>query len=104
MRGKYSLNVVRTALALAEVARVDLLLTDVIMPGMSGIELGTKLRETNPGLPILYMSGYTASALEHHGPIGAGETFIQKPFTPESLGSAIRRALDNGGGGGTGPI
>jgi CheY-like chemotaxis protein len=74
--------------------RVDVLLTDVIMPHMSGGELAHKLREKNPQLKVLFMSGYTDDMLASHGVL-AGETqLIQKPFTSEGLGRKLRDVLD----------
>jgi two-component system cell cycle sensor histidine kinase/response regulator CckA len=74
---------------------IDVLLTDVIMPRMSGGELAHKLREMNPRLKILFMSGYTDDMIAGHG-ILAGETqLIQKPFTAEALGRKLRNVLDS---------
>jgi CheY-like chemotaxis protein len=76
--------------------RIDVLLTDVIMPQMSGGELAHQLRERNPGLKVLFMSGYTDDMLADHGVL-AGETqLIPKPFTAESLGRKLRDVLDAG--------
>jgi two-component system, cell cycle sensor histidine kinase and response regulator CckA len=73
---------------------IDVLLTDVIMPQMSGGELAHKLREMSPHLKILFMSGYTDDMIASHG-ILAGETqLIQKPFTAEALGRKLRGVLD----------
>ncbi len=73
---------------------IDVLLTDVIMPQMSGGELAHKLREMNPRLKILFMSGYTDDMIASHGVL-AGETqLIQKPFTAEALGRRLRSVLD----------
>ena len=73
---------------------IDVLLTDVIMPRMSGGDLAHKLREMNPRLKILFMSGYTDDMLASHGVL-AGETqLIQKPFTAEALGRRLRGVLD----------
>ncbi len=84
------------ALRLWEESRgsIDVLLTDVIMPRMSGSELAGRLREMNPGLKILFMSGYTDDMLSDQG-ILAGETqLIQKPFTAEALARKLRSVLD----------
>jgi signal transduction histidine kinase len=73
---------------------IDILLTDVIMPQMSGGDLAHKLREQNPRLKILFMSGYTDDMIASHGVL-AGETqLIQKPFTTEALARRIRSVLD----------
>jgi CheY-like chemotaxis protein len=73
---------------------VDLLMTDVVMPGMLGPELVAKARELRPSLPVLYMSGYIhqiASQVSEAGP--AGVPFVEKPFTAETLLTAVRDAL-----------
>ena len=73
---------------------IDVLLTDVIMPQMSGGDLAHKLREMNPRLKILFMSGYTDDMIASHGVL-AGETqLIQKPFTAEALARRLRSVLD----------
>jgi PAS domain S-box-containing protein len=78
-------------------ARVDLVLTDVIMPEMSGSELLAQLRLSWPNLRALYISGYPADELTHHGILGERVGFIQKPFGPEALAQGVRQALDNPG-------
>jgi len=73
---------------------IDVLVTDVIMPQMSGSDLAHKLREMNPRLKILFMSGYTDDMIASHGVL-AGETqLIQKPFTADALGRKLRAVLD----------
>ncbi len=74
--------------------RVDLLITDVIMPETSGKELANLARTTVPDLPVLYMSGYTDDALDRHGLQGSADQFIQKPFTPLGLARIVREILD----------
>jgi signal transduction histidine kinase/ActR/RegA family two-component response regulator len=74
--------------------RIDLLLTDVVMPGMSGNEMSTLLLAKQPGMPVLYMSGYTDDAIVQHGVLEAGINFIQKPFTPGALALKVREVLD----------
>jgi len=73
--------------------QVDLLLTDVVMPGMTGPELARQFSRQFPGIPILYMSGYTDDALEKHGVRGKAARILQKPFTHESLARAVQEAL-----------
>ncbi len=75
--------------------RIDLLLTDVVMPGMSGAELANHLKETRPSLRVLYMSGYTGDALTDRGVHEEGAGFIQKPFTSEELALRVRALLDS---------
>jgi CheY-like chemotaxis protein len=73
---------------------VDVLLTDVVMPGVSGPELTRQLMERRPTLKVIYMSGYTEDAVVQRGVIDPGIAFLHKPFTSEALGRKIREVLD----------
>ncbi|MFC1495506.1 ATP-binding protein, partial [Thermodesulfobacteriota bacterium] len=72
----------------------DLILTDVVMPKMSGTVMIDRLKETMPDLKVLYMSGYTGDTIVHHGVLDKDTPFIQKPFTRNKLGKKIRSILD----------
>jgi CheY-like chemotaxis protein len=72
---------------------IDLLVTDVIMPGMSGKQLAARLLEKTPALRVLFVSGYTGDAIADHGVLEDGVYFLQKPFTPQSLAEAVHRML-----------
>jgi PAS domain S-box-containing protein len=74
---------------------IDLLLTDVVLPRMSGSELARRLADIAPRTRVLYMSGYTDDAIVHHGVLSAGAAFVQKPFTADVLGRKIREILDS---------
>ena len=73
--------------------KIDLLMTDVIMPEMNGRELSSRLLERYPALKVLYMSGYTANVIAHHGVLDTGIHFLNKPFSARELSSKIREAL-----------
>jgi PAS domain S-box-containing protein len=74
--------------------QMDVLLTDMVMPGMSGKALADRLRADRPNLPVLYMSGYTDHALLNANQLERGTHFLQKPFTPAALATAVREMLD----------
>ena len=72
---------------------IDLLLTDVMLPGASGRELAERIRETRPDLKVLYVSGYTDDDAVRAGAIPPGSKFLQKPFTLGSLLAKVRESL-----------
>ena len=72
---------------------IDLLLTDVVMPGLDGKKLADKLCARRPGVKVIFMSGYTDDAIAHHGILDSGVVLIQKPLTPGSLAHKIREVL-----------
>jgi CheY-like chemotaxis protein len=74
---------------------IDLLLTDVIMPGMNGSELARKVRASKPGLKVIYMSGYTDDVLLKADAIGPGMSFLRKPLKLDVLAAVIREVLDS---------
>ena len=73
---------------------IDLVLTDVLMPGMSGPALVDRLVASRPGVKVLYVSGYSAEALGRQGVLGAGVALLKKPFTVANLLRTVREVLD----------
>ena len=86
------------ALALVDGGRLepDLVLTDMIMPGMTGTDLVERLRRVRPGLRAAIMSGYSEGSVSSQGLLGPGTRFLRKPFTSRELAAAVGGALGDG--------
>jgi PAS domain S-box-containing protein len=85
-------------IAKAHASEIQMLITDVVMPEMNGRDLANLIRDIKPGLKCLYISGYTANVIAHHGMLGPGINFIQKPFSMEHLAIKVREVLDESKG------
>jgi len=80
--------------AAAHAGRIDLLISDIVLPGMAGQELGKQLLANNPVTKVLYLSGYTEEAVVHQGMLDAGAAFLQKPFMLQALARKVRDVLN----------
>ena len=100
LRGHRVIEAVDGAQALASCAPdqppFDLVVTDVVMPKLNGYEMGKRVHEMRPGLPILYVSGYTPSALERYGADDHTADLLRKPFAPVDFIERIEALLDRG--------
>jgi PAS domain S-box-containing protein len=86
-----------TAAAERHAGQIHLLLTDVVLPGVNGKDLSEQLSAVRGDMKVLFMSGYTADVIAHHGVLNRGVAFLQKPFTPDELAEKVRSVL-------TGPL
>lgn len=93
----FSASSPQAAMAIAQGSEVpiDLLITDVVMPQMNGQQLAERLRLHLPELRVLFLSGYTANVIAHHGVLHDGVMFLGKPFSKEQLGRKVRETLSN---------
>jgi signal transduction histidine kinase/ActR/RegA family two-component response regulator len=73
---------------------IHMLVSDVVMPNFSGIELAQRLRESRPGMHVLFMSGHSDEAIQRYGILGPRSTFVQKPIMPDTLAQTVRELLD----------
>lgn len=91
----YPANSPEEAILLAQKhCEISLLMTDVVMPGMNGLDLAKTVMPINPRLENLFMSGFTANVIAHHGVLDDGIHFIQKPFSVHTLSAKVREVLD----------
>jgi YesN/AraC family two-component response regulator len=75
------------------VGTIEVLITDVVMPGMSGRELAKRVSAARPNIKVLFLSGYTEDAIIHEGVLEPGTAFLQKPFTLQMLSRKVREVL-----------
>jgi CheY-like chemotaxis protein len=73
---------------------IHLMVTDMVMPEMSGREVAERLKPSRPNMKVLFMSGFTDKAMVHYGELDPGMAFLQKPFSPQTLARKLREVLD----------
>jgi two-component system cell cycle sensor histidine kinase/response regulator CckA len=83
------------AIAIAQARRIDLLLTDMVLPGMGGSEISARIHDIRPGVKVLYTSGYTDDLIIRRGLMEQGAAFLEKPFTPNLIARKVREVLDS---------
>ena len=81
-------------IARSHAEEIPLLVTDIVMPGMTGPELAAALVAERPGVRVIYMSGYTDDSVVRHGVLAEGLPYLQKPFTPDALARKVRELID----------
>jgi DNA-binding response OmpR family regulator len=86
------------SIARAHPTEIHLTVTDVVLPAMSGKEVARRLRETRPGLKVLFMSGYAEEQVVHRGVVEEEVAFLAKPFTPAALTEKVRLVLEGPNG------
>jgi two-component system, cell cycle sensor histidine kinase and response regulator CckA len=79
----------------SDAGNIDMVVTDVVMPGMTGKDLVVKLQSMRPDIKVLYTSGYTDNAIVHHGILNPDVAFLQKPFTAKNLAQKVREVIDS---------
>ena len=89
-----SSNAFEALILLKRNPRFDLVITDVIMPQMSGKELYDQIKDQLPHIKVMLISGYTDDALAHHGVLDENLSFLEKPFSPAKLAKKVREILD----------
>jgi CheY-like chemotaxis protein len=82
------------ALSAQHDGHIDLLIADILMPGMRGVDLAEQIASSRPGIAVLYISGHTEDVVSEQGVTGTDWTFLPKPFTPTGLARKVREALD----------
>ncbi|MCA1792897.1 MAG: response regulator [Desulfobacteraceae bacterium] len=82
-------------LARTHAGKIHLVITDVVMPGMNGRDLAAQLTQLYPDLKVLFMSGYTANVIAHHGVLDPGVHFMQKPFSMDDIAAKVQEVMND---------